>query len=151
MRRIRHLTILAVALIFSAVLASFGGQTQAPKKFAATTSKPPLGAQQASAKSKSSKSKKGKRQRQAKQKAPTPDRIREIQSALAREGTYQGDPTGKWDANTSEAMKRYQGAHGLNPSGKFDALSLQRLGLGSEIAGRAAPRPPLPATLIPPR
>lgn len=40
-----------------------------------------------------------------------------------------------------QAMKDYQSAHGLTATGKLDALTLQKLGLGSEIAGRAAPLP----------
>ncbi len=80
--------------------------------------------------------------REPTQKAPTKDRIREIQSALAREGAYNGEPNGKWDASSVEAMRRFQASRGLSPSGKLDALSLQKLGLGSEVAGRAAPRPP---------
>jgi len=39
-------------------------------------------------------------------------------------------------------MRKYQSAHGLNPSGKLDAPTLQRLGLGSQTAGVAAPTPP---------
>ncbi len=80
--------------------------------------------------------------REPTQKAPTKDRIREIQSALAWEGAYTGEPNGKWDASSVEAMRRFQASRGLSPSGKLDALSLQKLGLGSEVAGRAAPRPP---------
>jgi len=38
-------------------------------------------------------------------------------------------------------MKDYQNAHGLTATGKLDALTLQKLGMGSEIAGRAAPLP----------
>ena len=71
--------------------------------------------------------------------APTPARISEIQSALAAQGSYKGEPNGKWDDATTQAMKDFQSAHGLTPTGKLDALSLQKLGLGSEIAGRAAP------------
>jgi len=76
------------------------------------------------------------------QAAPTPDRIREIQSALAQEGVYSGEPTGKWDGSSSDAMKTFQLANGLNPTGKFDALTLQKLGFGSETAGKGAPTPP---------
>jgi len=75
------------------------------------------------------------------QMAPTPQRISEIQTALAAQGVYKGDPNGKWDDVTAQAMKNFQTAHGLTPTGKLDALSLQKLGLGSEIAGRAAPLP----------
>jgi len=100
-------------------------------------------------------SKRSKRRRGHRgQKAPTRERIEQIQMALAREGFYGAEPTGKWDTTTTEAMKRFQAVHGLNPTGKLNALSLQKLGLGSEIAGRAAPRPPapsLPATVVKPR
>jgi len=75
------------------------------------------------------------------QTAPTPQRISEIQSALAKQGVYDGEPTGKWDAATMDAMQRFQSSHGLSPTGKLDALSLQKLGLGSEVAGRGAPLP----------
>ncbi len=84
--------------------------------------------------------------------APTPERISEIQSALAAQGAYKGEPNGKWDDATIQAMKDFQSAHGLSPTGKLDALSLQKLGLGSEIAGRGAPLslPPTQAANRPP-
>ena len=84
------------------------------------------------------------------QKAPTADRISEIQSALARSGYYRGDPTGKWDADTVSGLENFQSANGLEPSGKLDAPSLQKLGLGSEIAGVASPKSLLPPETAPP-
>jgi len=50
----------------------------------------------------------------------------------------------KWDSNTVAAMQKFQSANGLDPSGKLDATSLQKLGLGSGIAGVSAPRHQLP-------
>ncbi|MGA9184845.1 MAG: peptidoglycan-binding domain-containing protein [Candidatus Acidiferrales bacterium] len=95
--------------------------------------------------------------REPTQKAPTPQRISEIQSALSRGGYYDGDPNGKWDSNTIDAMQKFQSANGLTASGKIDSLSLQKLGLGSDIAGVSAPRPlppagsaPVPASSAPP-
>ena len=76
------------------------------------------------------------------QRAPEPARISEIQEALAKDGSFAGKPNGKWDASTVAAMKKYQEAHGLNPSGKLDAKTLQSLGLGSQVAGVAPPAPP---------
>jgi Putative peptidoglycan binding domain len=84
-----------------------------------------------------------RRRRPRGQRVPTKDRISEIQDALAKDGSYTGEPTGKWDDHTVEAMRKFQAAHGLNPSGKIDALSLEKLGLGSETAGIAAPLPPV--------
>jgi len=75
------------------------------------------------------------------QTAPTRERIVEIQNALAREGFYSGKPSGRWDEATSEAMRKFQTARGLTATGKLGALSLQKLGLGSEVAGRGAPLP----------
>jgi peptidoglycan hydrolase-like protein with peptidoglycan-binding domain len=98
-----------------------------------------------SKKTKSSSKKSRHSRREPTQKAPTPERISEIQSSLARGGYYQGEPNGKWDSNTVAAMQKFQSANGLDPSGKLDATSLQKLGLGSGIAGVSAPRQPTPA------
>jgi Putative peptidoglycan binding domain len=81
-----------------------------------------------------------------KQKVPTPERISEIQSALSRGSYYTGDPNGKWDADTISAMQKFQSANGIDPTGKLDAPTLQKLGLGSDIAGVSAPRPLTPAS-----
>jgi len=83
------------------------------------------------------------RSRKKGQQAPTADRITEIQQALAKDGSYTGTPNGKWDDSTVEAMKKFQDAHGLNPSGKVDGKTLPQLGLGSSTAGVAAPMPPV--------
>jgi len=106
----------------------------------------PKGSVGRSAKSRpSNKRSKGSR-KQPGQKAPTTDRISEIQTALARDGSFPGPPTGRWDDNTAAAMRRFQASHGLNVNGKLDAPTLQRLGLGSQTAGIAAPTPPPGAT-----
>jgi peptidoglycan hydrolase-like protein with peptidoglycan-binding domain len=79
--------------------------------------------------------------REPSQKAPTADRVSEIQSALARGGYYQGDANGKWDSNTVAAVQKFQSANGIEANGKLDAPTLQKLGLGSDIAGVSAPKP----------
>jgi len=84
--------------------------------------------------------------RQRGQKAPDPQRITQIQQALAKDGSFAGTPNGKWDASTVDGMKKFQAAHGLNPSGKLDAKTLQQLGLGSQTAGIAPPLPPMSST-----
>lgn len=84
------------------------------------------------------------------QKAPTADRISEIQTALSKDGSFAGSPNGKWDDATVDAVKKFQEAHGLNPSGKLDAKTLQKLGLGSQTAGVAAPIPPVSSSSLSP-
>jgi len=97
-------------------------------------------AKKRSGKSGKSSSRRGKRVKG--QAAPTVDRVNEIQGALAKNGAYSGTPSGKWDDSTVEAMKKFQSTHGLNPTGKMDALTLQKLGLGSETSGMGVPTPP---------
>jgi hypothetical protein len=79
------------------------------------------------------------------QQAPNPDRIQEIQTALAQQGLYQGEPSGKMDVAMSEALRSFQERSGLPPTGKLDAASLQHLGLGSDVAGLNPPKAVLPS------
>lgn len=102
----------------------------------------------ASKKSSKSRAKSRRSRRVRGQQAPTPERITEIQQALAKGGSFAGDPTGKWDDSTVEAMKKFQEAHGLMPTGKLDAHTLQQLGLGSQIAGVAPPMPPVSSSSL---
>jgi peptidoglycan hydrolase-like protein with peptidoglycan-binding domain len=91
----------------------------------------------------SSKNSSKKRTKKVKgQAAPTPERITEIQGALARRGVFVDAPSGKWDDSTVAAIQKFQSANGLNPSGKLDARTLEKLGLGSETAGMAPPTAP---------
>ena len=113
--------------------------TQSPAKSSQSTTASAAG-QSAKPKGKSSRRRRGRRVKG--QKAPTADRISAIQEALARTGALKGTPTGKWDDSTIEAMKKFQASKGLSPTGKLDAPTLQKLGLGSEIAGHGAPTPP---------
>jgi hypothetical protein len=119
----------AALLLSAAPIVSGAGHPGAAQTSSTSTKK-----KKASSKSK----KKGKVKGQA---APTPDRIKEIQTALQKDGSYEGTPTGKWDAETMDAMKKYQDKKGLNPTGKIDAVTLNKLGLGSGTAGKGAPVP----------
>ena len=124
------LYIFGAALLMSAAPSVSGAGHPGAAQTSSTSTKK----KKASSKSK----KKGKVKGQA---APTPDRIKEIQTALQKDGSYEGTPTGKWDAATMDAMKKYQDKKGLNPTGKIDAVTLNKLGLGSGTAGKGAPVP----------
>jgi peptidoglycan hydrolase-like protein with peptidoglycan-binding domain len=116
---------------------SSGSSTASSKKTTVSTSKKTTTSAKGSHAKASHKSK-----RVRGQESPTPERINEIQEALAGKGVLAGTPTGKWDDSTVDAMKKFQSSHGLDPTGKLDALTLQKLGLGSQTAGLAAPTPP---------
>jgi peptidoglycan hydrolase-like protein with peptidoglycan-binding domain len=138
--RVQKATRLALTLLFAAGLGvsavSTHAQSTSQSKTATSASK------SKSHKKKSAKSAKQPSRWEKGQKVPTPARISEIQQALAKDGSFTGTPNGKWDDSTVEAMKKFQDAHGLNPSGKLDAKTLQQLGLGSSTAGLGAPMPP---------
>src|ERR1700689_3798760 len=141
-RTIKCLAIAPALLVASA-------QAFAYQQQSASSSSSPASAPSTTAKKKTV-SKKHHSKREPTQKAPTAARISEIQSALARNGYYQGQPNGKWDSNTVSAMQKFQSGNGLEPSGKLNALSLQKLGLGSSVAGVSAPKPIQPAGSKPP-
>ena len=132
---------LTVALLaFACVLSAGAAQAQATSSQAGSSSSSSPGAKTVSHKKKHH----AVAKRQPSQKAPTADRISEIQSALARGGYYQGDPSGKWDSNTVAAVEKFQSANGIDSNGKLDAPTLQKLGLGSDIPGASAPKPVAP-------
>jgi peptidoglycan hydrolase-like protein with peptidoglycan-binding domain len=79
------------------------------------------------------------------QQQPTPERSQEIQQALVDKGYLQEPPTGQWDAQSSEALKRFQADQQLQATGKLDSLSLIRLGLGPKrqaLTPASLPNPP---------
>ena len=118
-------------------------ESQNPYKNSAGKSSPAASKSAKTGAGKKTAAKRSRRRRPRGQLAPTSERIREIQSALAGAGFYKTQPTGKLDSPSIEAMKRFQTAQGLQPTGKLDARSLQALGLGSEVAGQAPPRNPI--------
>ena len=141
--RLRTSITAGLALVLTAGTA--WSATSAPGKATRSAAKP---AAFSSGKSRGKKSGKHSNRRERGQKAPAPERISEIQQALAKDGSFRGTSNGKWDDSTVEAMKKFQAGHGLNPSGKLDAQTLQKLGLGSQTAGVAAPMPPVATSLL---
>jgi peptidoglycan hydrolase-like protein with peptidoglycan-binding domain len=114
----------------------------AAKKRAASAKKGAVSKKNSSGSKKSASPKKKKASWRAGQMSPTPERYREIQTALARTGYFGGPPTGVWDADSIEALKRFQAAQNLKPDGKIDALSLIALGLGPKREPQARLAPP---------
>ena len=139
-KRILLCTLGAALLASVAPVVSGAGRPAAAQTSATST---------ATKKKKHASSKSRRRYRAKAQAAPTPDRIKEIQTALQKDGSYEGTPTGKWDAATMDAMKKYQDKIGVSPTGKIDAISLNKLGLGSETAGKGAPVPPTSSSAAP--
>jgi hypothetical protein len=57
-------------------------------------------------------------------------RAREIQEALIRQHYLSGNATGKWDAATEDALRKYQGDNGWQNKTVPDSRALIKLGLG---------------------
>lgn len=53
--------------------------------------------------------------------------IKYIQAALAKAGYLQTRPTGRWDADSSDAIRRFQLASGLPGTGELDGLTVLKL------------------------
>jgi hypothetical protein len=135
----------ALSLLFAVMgLAVTPAKRKAPAKKAATAKKPVS----SSTKTKTSRvaSSRSRSRRPAttwrnRQLSPTPDRYREIQQALAEKGYLKSDPSGVWDANSQDAMTRFQTDQKLPPTGRISAASLIGLGLGAKSAGAPEAQP----------
>ncbi len=62
------------------------------------------------------------------------NRVTEIQRALIREHYLSGDPSGKWDATTEAAMRKFQGDQGWQTRLMPDSRALKKLGLGPDYS-----------------
>jgi len=83
---------------------------------------------------------------------PEPERLREIQEALAEKGYFKGEANGEWNGDSVEALKKFQTERNLTPDGKINALSLIGLGLGPKHEGNVAQAtPPVKTAEGPPR
>jgi peptidoglycan hydrolase-like protein with peptidoglycan-binding domain len=65
------------------------------------------------------------------QTVPSPERYKEIESALAAKGYLAPEKVnGKWGESSVEALKKFQADQNIAASGKINSLSLIALGLG---------------------
>lgn len=120
-------------------------RTATPSKATATHSRKHAGTAATSTSAKR-KGKKSRTSARSYQQAPTPERYKEIQEALARKGFFQGEANGQWGADSVDALKRFQTSQNLGADGKINSLSLIALGLGPDhLTARASPATTAPA------
>ncbi len=67
------------------------------------------------------------------------ERTRAIQSALIQQHYLSGEPTGKWDESTKEALTKYQADNGWQTKVTPDSRALIKLGLGPDHKGLLNP------------
>ena len=77
------------------------------------------------------------------QSAPTAERYKQIQDALAAKGFLSPeDATGEWGQSSADALKKFQAAQNIQSTGKIDSLSLIALGLGPKHDNAPPAKPP---------
>ena len=92
-----------------------------------------------------------KRQTRSSQQAPTPERYKEIQQALADRGYFKGSADGTWGPDSVAALKHFQEDQNLDPDGKLGSLSLIAMGLGPKrLTAQATPPAVTPTPTVPP-
>ena len=126
-RILRPLACGALAILLGA--AAMAMQTPSPKPGAA--SKPKTAVKKPAARSKA-KAKTKKARAPQRQIRPTPERYKQIEQALALRGYLKEEPSGKWSPGAVEALKGFQAANQLAPTGRIDARSLMELGLAQK-------------------
>jgi peptidoglycan hydrolase-like protein with peptidoglycan-binding domain len=75
------------------------------------------------------------------QMAPTPERVKEIQQALADRG-YQTPVDGVWGKDSTTAMAKFQKDQKIEGTGKLTSMSLIALGLGPRRDPAGVPTQP---------
>jgi murein L,D-transpeptidase YcbB/YkuD len=66
---------------------------------------------------------------QPQQEYQTDSQVNDVQSALAREGYYDGAIDGKWGPRTQKALRRFQRDHGLDATGSINRAVIEALRL----------------------
>lgn len=118
----------------AALVCSFASATTAPasaSKTGTTASHPAAKLKSAKAKTKKASSRKGKHSRKPRgqQKIDT-ERTHQIQEALIKQHYLSGEASGKWDASTEAALRKFQADNGWQNKTVPDSRALIKLGLG---------------------
>lgn len=89
--------------------------------------------------------------RRSYQAAPSPERYKEIQQALAARGYYKGEVNGQWGTESVDALRQFQKDQNLEADGKLGSLSLIAMGLGPKRMTAQAKSGAQPAVVNPSR
>ncbi len=141
----RHLLFIA---LLACGLGAAGQTTKTAPKTAPAAKKQAASPKKAATKSSGKSAKRRVPPRPRIQQQPTPERYTEIQKALIGRGFLQPPATGVWGPESAAALKSFQEGQKLTATGKIDALTLLRLGLGPKksTAAQGAGIPPAAAS-----
>jgi uncharacterized low-complexity protein len=137
------MAIMAMALLLAGTATATSSQTKSTKsaKSSSSSHKSSKSSKSStSAKTSSSKSKKKSAKATSHgQHGIDQERTLEIQQALVREHYLTGEPTGKWDQDTKDALLRMQAENGWQTKLTPDSRALIKLGLGPDKKGLLNP------------
>ena len=137
------MAIMAMALLLAGTATATSSQTKSTKSAKSSSS-----SHKSSKSSKSSTSAKTSNSKSKKKSAKATshgqhgidqERTLEIQQALVREHYLTGEPTGKWDQDTKDALLRMQAENGWQTKLTPDSRALIKLGLGPDKKGLLNP------------
>jgi Putative peptidoglycan binding domain len=134
---LRSLTIAAVSLLLWGTAAA--SSTSQPTKSSSNSHKSSKSSKSGSKSGKSGKKKTSAKSSSHGQHGIDAERTREIQQALIREHYLSGEPTGKWDQSTKEALTHFQEVNGWQTKSVPDSRALIKLGLGPDKSGLLNP------------
>ena len=131
---------MAMALLLVGTATATTSQTKSTKSTKSSSSSHKSSKSSTSAKTSSSKSKKKSAKATSHgQHTIDQERTLEIQQALVREHYLTGEPTGKWDQDTKDALLRMQAENGWQTKLTPDSRALIKLGLGPDKEGLLNP------------
>jgi hypothetical protein len=131
---------MAMALLLVGTATATTSQTKSTKSTKSSSSSHKSSKSSTSAKTSSSKSKKKSAKATSHgQHTIDQERTLEIQQALVREHYLTGEPTGKWDQDTKDALLRIQAENGWQTKLTPDSRALIKLGLGPDKKGLLNP------------
>jgi hypothetical protein len=131
---------MAMALLLVGTATATTSQTKSTKSTKSSSSSHKSSKSSTSAKTSSSKSKKKSAKATSYgQHTIDQERTLEIQQALVREHYLTGEPTGKWDQDTKDALLRMQAENGWQTKLTPDSRALIKLGLGPDKKGLLNP------------
>lgn len=131
---------MAMALLLVGTATATTSQTKSTKSTKSSSSSHKSSKSSTSAKTSSSKSKKKSAKATSHgQHTIDQERTLEIQQALVREHYLTGEPTGKWDQDTKDALLRMQAENGWQTKLTPDSRALIKLGLGPDKKGLLNP------------
>jgi|ERR1035441_4400616 hypothetical protein len=129
-----------MAAMLSSAATATTTQTKSTKSTKSSSSSHKSSKSSTSAKTSSSKSKKKSAKATSHgQHTIDQERTLEIQQALVREHYLSGEPTGKWDQDTKDALLRIQAENGWQTKLTPDSRALIKLGLGPDKKGLLNP------------